>query len=90
MRSSNAAGDFLCSLPALGEGTLWSLLPNHPQRSRIRLKSGSMEGVLCYSGYVLDAEGAPVYVFSILTNATTAKTGDVRSSLARLLTLLLE
>ena len=90
MRSSNAAGDFLCSLPALGEGTLWSLLPNHPQRSRIRLKSGSMEGVLCYSGYVLDAEGAPVYVFSILTNATTAKIGDVRSSLARLLTLLLE
>ena len=49
-----------------------------------------MEGVLCYSGYVLDAEGAPVYVFSILTNATTAKIGDVRSSLARLLTLLLE
>ena len=90
MRSSNAAGVFLCSLPALGEGTLWSLLPNHPQRSRIRLKSGSMEGVLCYSGYVLDAEGAPVYVFSILTNATTAKIGDVRSALARLLTLLLE
>lgn len=90
MRSSNAAGEFLTSLPALGEGTLWSLLPNHPERSRIRLKSGSMEGVLCYSGYVLDAEGAPVYVFSILTNATTAKIGDVRSALARILTLLLE
>lgn len=90
MRSSNAAAEFLTSLPALGEGTLWSMLPNHPDRSRIRLKSGSMEGVLCYSGYVLDAEGAPVYAFSILTNATTAKTGEVRTALARILTLLLE
>ena len=90
MRSSNAAGEFLTSLPALGEGTLWSLLPNHPERSRIRLKSGSMEGVLCYSGYVLDAEGAPLYAFSILTNAATAKPGEVRTALARILTLLLE
>ena len=49
-----------------------------------------MEGVLCYSGYVLDAEGAPLYAFSILTNAATAKPGEVRTALARILTLLLE
>ena len=54
MQGSPAAGAFLGSLPALGEGTLRTLLPNHPSCSRIRLKSGSMEGILCYSGYLLD------------------------------------
>ena len=90
MQGSPAADAFLGSLPALGEGTLRTLLPNHPSCSRIRLKSGSMEGILCYSGYLLDESGVPVAVFSLMTGGTTAPTGEVRSALARILTLLLE
>lgn len=90
MQGSPAADAFLGSLPALGEGTLRTLLPNHPSCSRIRLKSGSMEGILCYSGYLLDESGVPVAVFSLMTGGTTAPTGEVRAALARILTLLLE
>ena len=90
MRRSSSAGAFMESLPSLGEGTLATLLPSHPERGRVRLKSGSMQGVLCYSGYVLDAEGTPLYTFSILTNSSTAKTAEVRTAIARILVLLLE
>ena len=90
MQGSPAAGAFLGSLPALGEGTLRTLLPNHPSRTRIRLKSGSMEGILCYSGYLLDESGVPIAVFSLMTGGATAPAGEVRAALARILTLLLE
>ncbi|MBO7397415.1 MAG: D-alanyl-D-alanine carboxypeptidase, partial [Bacteroidales bacterium] len=45
---------FVSSLPAPGEGTLVGILSSHPARSSFRMKSGSMSGVLCYSGYILD------------------------------------
>jgi hypothetical protein len=45
--------------------------------------------VLCYSGYILDAGGAPVYTFSILTNNATAPAKEVRPVLMRFLEFLL-
>ena len=66
------------------------LLPNVKGRERIRIKSGSMDGVLCYSGYILDENGAPRVTLSILTNHTTAPVAEVRAVLARLLKLLME
>ena len=90
MQKSPAFPDFLASLPHPGEGTLTSLLPQWEARGRVCLKSGSMEGVLCYSGYILDEEGQPQAVFSFLTNHTTAPTKEVRAALARLLMLLVQ
>jgi hypothetical protein len=49
-----------------------------------------MEGILCYSGYLLDESGVPIAVFSLMTGGATAPAGEVRAALARILTLLLE
>lgn len=85
MASSPSFPAFLASLPAPGEGTLATVLKNNPSRDRLRLKSGSMEGVLCYSGYLLDDNGTPVATISVLVNGSTAKTLQIRKDLEPIL-----
>ena len=87
MQKSPAFPAFLESLPAPGQGTLNVVRLQDGQR--IRMKSGSMDGVLCYSGYVLDSSGNPAYTFSILTNNATAKPQEVRPALIGFLEILL-
>ena len=81
MTSSKAFPAFLASIPAPGQGTVKTLLNNNVSRGRFRLKSGSMEGVLCYSGYLLGDDGTPVASVSVLVNASTAKTAQIRKAL---------
>ena len=90
MQQSPAFDAFLASLPHPGEGTLSTLLPGVDGRERIRIKSGSMDGVLCYSGYILAPDGTPAITLSLMTNHTTAAPKEVRAVLARLLKLLME
>ena len=85
MTSSPAFPAFLASLAAPGEGTLAPVLKNNPSKDRLRLKSGSMGGVLCYSGYLLGYDGTPVATISILTNGSTAKVTQVRNALEAVL-----
>jgi len=63
---------FISSLPGPGAGTLSMFLRSAPEsvRQRIRMKSGSMGGVRCYSGYVLPENGQSedAVVFSVLVN----------------------
>lgn len=68
---------YLRSLPYPGSrGTLEFKFPDAPDafKSRIRMKSGSMNGVLCYSGYILPSDGdeSKTIVFSLLTNNFTS------------------
>ena len=65
------------SLPVPGEkGTLEGRFDKAPQafRDRIHMKSGSMNGVRCFSGYILSSDGDPkkTVIFSLLTNNCTA------------------
>ncbi len=90
MEKSPAFDAFLASLPRPGEGTLSNVFLPRSSAGRVRMKSGSMEGTLCYSGYILGADGKPQITFSILTNNTTAPVAEVRAVLTRLLSLLLE
>ena len=87
MTRSRGFDAFLASFPQPGEGTLSTLLPKLPadQKSRIRVKSGSMDGVLCYSGYILDESGNPKFVFSLMVNGATAKTAVLRDALGTLI-----
>ena len=91
MARTKAFDAFLASLPKPGEGTLNTLLPKltADQKARLRLKSGSMDGVLCYSGYVLDEQGKPARVFSLMVNGATAKTAVVREALGALIEAML-
>ena len=91
MTRSKGFDAFLASLPKPGEGTLNTLLPKLPadKKDRIRIKSGSMDGVLCYSGYILDEEGKPALVLSLMVNGATAKTAVLRDTLGGLIEAML-
>lgn len=87
MRKSPAFAAFLGSLPSPGQGTL--SVVKLSQGQRVRMKSGTMDGVLCYSGYILDRSGTPQYCFSLLTNNATAPAGEVRPVLMGIVEFLL-
>lgn len=74
MYRGKARRAFVDSLPIPGrKGTLQNRMNGVPDdvRSRIRMKSGSMNGVRCFSGYILPAPGEKddrTVAFSVLTN----------------------
>jgi len=75
--------DFISSLPSPGsDGTLASNMKDHPAelRQRIKVKSGSMNGVRCYSGYVIPTQGCKenTILFSIMINNSTSPSWKVR------------
>lgn len=88
IRNSPAFPAFLASIPKPGEGTLSMI--RFPGCERVRMKSGSITGTLCYSGYILDAKGNPAVTFSILTNNSLAGTSEVRRALVQLIRKLAE
>ena len=101
MMDQSCFEDFLWSLPVPGEnGSLSYNMSKYPkqQRIRIRVKSGSMGNVRCYSGYILPADyihipgtaipqeiKEKIIIFSILTNNFIAPNWKVRPALDRLM-----
>ena len=93
MRKSPAFDAFLQSLPRPGaNGTLRYVMPNAPEekRARICMKSGSMTGVLSYSGYILPSNPASddVITFSVFTNNSEAPVSEVRNCIMQILSAL--
>ena len=105
MMDSPSCGSFLASLPSPGgNGTLQYNMKGQPLalRERIKVKSGSMNGVRCYTGYILpagytlpSADGSlpeeirsKTIVFSILTNNCTSPTWKVRPLLDKIMVTL--
>lgn len=106
MMDSEHFGIYLNSLPFPGgNGTMqYNMKGQQPGlRNRIRVKSGSMNGVRCYSGYILpsgyiagssDYENLPeevkskTIVFSIMTNNCTSPTWKVRPLLDKIMVTL--
>ena len=89
MMDSPAYDTFLASLPSPGgNGTLNYNMQGQPAgvRNRIKAKSGSMNGVRCYSGYILPSSpSGQVIVFSIMTNNCTSPTWKVRPLLDKVM-----
>lgn len=90
MMHSPAFEEYVESLPSPGgDGTLKFNMKSYPEelRSRIKVKSGSMNGVRCYSGYIIPTEGtkAETIIFSILTGNCTSPTWKVRPMLDKLM-----
>lgn len=65
-------GVYLNSLPEPGEGTMKNRLSDQPAslRSRVFMKSGTMKGVRCFSGYILpsNADSGKMIAFSLMFN----------------------
>lgn len=90
MMSSPYFEDYIYTLPSPGsKGTLSGNMKNSAQevRSRIKVKSGSMNGVRCYSGYVIPAEGCKdeTIIFSLMVNNCTAPTWKMRQLLDKIM-----
>ena len=86
MMSSPHFEAFVESLPSPGgNGTLSYNMKKYPAelRSRIKVKSGSMNGVRCYSGYIIPTDGGKedVIIFSLMVNNCTSPTWEVRNLL---------
>ncbi|MBQ0127611.1 MAG: D-alanyl-D-alanine carboxypeptidase [Bacteroidales bacterium] len=77
MARSQTFRPFYASLPQPGQGksSLENRFREAPQalKDRIHMKSGSMNGVRCFSGYIDSPDGDPskMVVFSVLTNNIT-------------------
>lgn len=104
MAGTEVCDKFVRSMPSPGfDGSLNYNMSGYPAtfRARIKVKSGSMNGVRCYSGYILPSgydmkkigsqtEGLPAetIIFSIMTNSCTSPTWKVRPMLDRMMATL--
>ena len=84
MMNSPHFGAFVESLPHPGgNGTLQYNMQKVSEdiKARIKVKSGSMNGVRCYSGYIIPSSGArkDVIIFSLMINNCTAPGWKVRN-----------
>ena len=85
MLGSKSRRPYIASLPSPGgQGTLKYRMQNAPDdiKSRIFMKSGSMNGVRSFSGYILPAPGeedSRTVVFSIITNNISGSSATVAS-----------
>ncbi len=83
MMSSPCFEDYISTIPSPGShGTLSGNMSKSPaeMKARIKVKSGSMNGVRCYSGYIIPTEGCKeeTIIFSIMINNCTSPTWKVR------------
>lgn len=90
MMSSPEFETYIHTLPSPGSnGTLAANMKSSPveMKARIKVKSGSMDGVRCYSGYVIPKEGCKdeTIVFSIMVNNCTAPVWKVRQLLDKIM-----
>lgn len=84
MHKSRNASVFLASLPKAGqEGTLRNFLRDSKYAGKISAKSGSIGGVQCYSGYLLD--GNKQYAFTIMINKFNGTRSQVRNAMGQFL-----
>lgn len=77
--------DFQQSLPVAGEsGTAKGLLPHLPASVRVHVKTGTIEGVKAYAGYVTTANGEK-FAFAIISNGHECTSSAVAEKMNRIL-----
>jgi len=81
---SDQSAVFFDSLPKAGqEGTLNFFLRDTKYSGKIAAKSGSIGGVQCYSGYLID--GRKKYAFTLMVNKFNGTRTQVRSAIEQFL-----
>lgn len=77
---SSYSKEFYASLPTAGrDGTLKGFMKNTKYEGKIHAKSGSIGGVQCFAGYLID--GNKRYAFTIMVNKFTGSRSDVRKGI---------
>lgn len=86
---SKYAGSFLESLPRAGfDGTVKNRLKGTRLAGKVYMKSGSINGVQCFSGYYIDGEKK--YAFTIMVNKFTGSRNQIVKAIDKLLLSLLK
>ena len=92
MMDSPVFGEYVGSLGQPGGPYYESRLSGEPGsiRSRVHYKSGSMNGVRCFSGYIEPSAGdrGDTIIFSLMTNNALASTSTLDAILDRIVALL--
>lgn len=77
---SKYSKEFFASLPITGsDGTLKYFMQNTKYNGKIHAKSGSIGGVQCFAGYLID--GDKKYAFTIMVNKFTGSRSAVRKGI---------
>ena len=81
--SAGANGETYRSLfPVAGvSGTMKNFMGDTRLKGRLAFKTGSMNGVQCYAGYVLDSDGAPTHVAVIMANSFFCTRPELRDAI---------
>ena len=66
------------------EGTLKKFLADTPLEGYVAMKTGSMSGIQCYAGYLLDDDYVPTHVIVVMLNDMTDRAA-ARAQLSRML-----
>lgn len=78
MSKSDNWTDFYNSIPLAGkEGTVAGFLRKTPLEGKARIKSGSISGVQCYSGYITPDSGKR-YAFTVMINNYACSRREIR------------
>ena len=86
MAKSEISRKYVGLFPLAGkEGTVRYLLAKTRLAGSFALKSGSMNGVLCYAGYKLNSAKTPTHVVVIMVNGASCKSAEIRSAISRYL-----
>ena len=92
MMDSPAFGDYIRTIGQPGDRHYESRLREAPAavKSRVHLKSGSMNGVRCFSGYIEPSSGSKsdTIIFSIMTNNSLVPASRIDPMIDRFITLL--
>lgn len=72
--------------PRAGEdGTMKNFMAKTPLKGRLALKTGSVNAVQCYAGYLLADDGTPTHVVVMMVNSFYCPRGKVREAIANYL-----
>lgn len=83
MARSKGAESYVGLFPLAGkEGTVSALLAKTELAGRMALKSGSMNGVVCYAGYKLDRQMHPTHTVVVMVNGHACPARLVRKAIA--------
>ena len=92
MMDSPSFGDYIQTIGQPGDRHYESRLKDAPSsvKSRVHLKSGSMNGVRCFSGYIEPSAGskAETIIFSIMTNNSLVPASRIDPLIDRFIALL--
>lgn len=67
------------------EGTLRSLLSGTRLEEYVAMKTGSMSGIQCYAGYLLDDDYAPTHSIVVIVNGMKGSRANVRRGVEQML-----